>query len=199
MRTLSVLLILAGIGAGAATAYIAAGLAPEGRAGIEPASEFSSGPQAGSKLPGTFEPVLLNTPDAGEECCILCKFGNDPVVMVFASRPSAALAGTIQALEKAAAAAKGPVGACVIVTETGDSTKAEMKKLAEKHALKHVVLGVIDAPKLKRYSLHPDAEATVLLYRKQVVAVNRAFKAGEWTEKSVEELMEPIAKYFAAE
>ena len=65
--------------------------------------------------------------------------------------------------------------------------------------MKRVVLGVIEAPKLKHYALHPDAEATVLLYRKQVVGVNRAFKAGEWTEKAALELMEPIAKHYAGE
>ena len=90
MRAASIILILAGIGVGAVTAYIAAGLSPTERASAEGTGEFASGPSTGTKLPGTFVPVLLNTEDAGDECCVLCKFGNDPVVMVFASRPSLA-------------------------------------------------------------------------------------------------------------
>ena len=197
MRALSILLVLAGIGVGAATAYIAAGLSPAERA--DRTGEFASGPQAGTKLPGTFEPVLLNTEDAGDECCVLCKFGNTATVMVFAARPSAALGEMIQGLEKAAAAAKGPAGAFVVVTDTSEATKTELKKLADKLALKHVVLGVIEASKLKHYSLHPDAAATVLFYRKQVVGDNRAYKSEEWTEKAAAELREPIAKHYARE
>ena len=43
-----------------------------------------------------------------------------------------ALAESIQALEKAAAGAKGEVGACVVVTDPSDAVKAELKKLADK-------------------------------------------------------------------
>jgi hypothetical protein len=195
MRTLSILLVVAGLGVGAATAYIAAGLAQEER-GEPNQGEFASGPQAGSKLPGTFEPVLLNTADAGDECCVLCKFGNDPVAMVFAARTGPALAATIEGLEKAAAAAKGPAGACVVVTDTSEATKAELKKLAMVKS--HVVLGVIDAAKLKRYALHPDAEVTVLLFSRQVVRANHAFKAGELTEKRAGEIADEAAKFLAA-
>jgi len=196
MRALSIFLVAAGLAVGATTAYLASGLS-SGECGTPAAGgEFASGPKAGAKLPGTFEPVLLNTADAGEECCVLCKFGNDPVVMVFAARPSPALAEMIRGLEKAAAATKGPAGACVVVTDTSDATRAELKALAEKQGLKRVVLGVIDAPKLKHYSLHPEAEATVLFYRKQIVSENRAYKAGEWTEKAAAELNEPIARHF---
>jgi hypothetical protein len=129
MRALSILLVLAGIGVGAATAYIAAGLSPAERGEGDRIRDFASGPQTGTKLPGTFEPVLLNTEDAGDECCVLCKFGNTATVMVFAARPSAALGEMIQGLEKAAAGAKGPAGACVVVTDTSAATKTELKKL----------------------------------------------------------------------
>jgi hypothetical protein len=196
MRALSIILVVAGLAVGAATAYFAAGLSPRERDSAPPDGAFASGPKVGAKLPGTFEPVLLNTADAGEECCVLCKFGNDPVVMVFAARPSAALAAMTQNLEKAALAAKGPAGACVVVTDTSEATRTELKALAEKQGLKRVVLGVIDAPKLKHYALHPEAEATVLFYRKQVVSENRAFKAGEWTEKAAAELSEVVAKHY---
>ena len=52
------------------------------------AADVKSGPQVGSTLPGPFEPLNLNGPDAGDECCLFCKYGNNPVVMVFASKPS---------------------------------------------------------------------------------------------------------------
>jgi hypothetical protein len=195
MRTLSILLILAGLGAGAVTAYIAAGLATGDRAGD--ASGFASGPQAGAPLPGTFEPLLVNTAQAGQECCVLCQFGNDSVAMAFATAPTPALERLLEGLEKAAAAAKGPAGACVVVLETSEATKGRLRELSARLALKHVVLGVIDPRGLRHYALHPDAEATVLFYRKQVVEKNRAFRAGEWTETAAGELQELAAKHYA--
>jgi hypothetical protein len=198
MRAMSILLVLAGIGVGAATAYIASPRAALDPMPVPANGEFASGPQVGTKLPGTFDALHINGADAGDECCMLCKYGNDPVVMVFASRSSDGLAELVRRLDKAAAGAKG-AGACVVVTDTSDAAKTELKKLADKNDIKHVVLSVIDPTKLKRYTLHPDAEATVLLYSKQVVRANRAFKAGELSEKAAAELAEQAVKHYAGE
>jgi hypothetical protein len=198
MRAVSILLIVCGLAVGGATAYIAANREPVNTGVAPPSGEFISGPQVGDKMPGTFEPLNINGPDAGDECCIFCKYGNNPVVMVFASKPSDKLAELVGKIEKAASEAKGEVGACLIVTETSDATKASLKKLADKQNFKHVVLAVIDAPKMKRYALHPDAELTVLLYSKQVVRENRALKNGELTDKEVEEISAKTREHFAA-
>jgi hypothetical protein len=198
MRALSILLVVAGIGVGAATAYIATTRAPVDPAPSAPTGEFVSGPQVGSKLPGPFDPLIINGPDAGEACCMYCKYGNSPVAMVFAARPSAAVADLIGKLEKAAASAKGPVGACVIVTDPSDATRTELKQLADRLGLQHVVLAVINASELKRYALHSDAENTVILFNKQVVRVNRAFKAGELTATTAEDIARLAAENYAA-
>jgi hypothetical protein len=200
MRALSILLVVAGIGVGAATAYIAASRTPADPAPtpFAPANEFVSGPQVGAKLPGTFEPFNINGSDAGEECCMFCKYGNSPVVMVFAAKPSAAVVELVAKLEKTAASARGPVGACVVVLDTSDAARTELKQLAERQNLKHVVLAVINAGELKRYALHPDAENTVILFNKQVVRVNRAFRAGELTGTATEEIARLTAEHYTA-
>ena len=194
MRAFYIAVILVGAGAGAVAAYLAVNRP------VAPAQnpEFESGPQVGSKLPGTFEPFNINGADAGDECCLYCKYGNSPVVMIFASKPSDALGALVTRIEQAAAETKGEGGACVVVTDTGEATKVELTRLAGKENLKHVVLGVIDPKQLKKYALHPDAETTVLLYSKQVVRVNRALKAGELNEKAIAEIADQAAKHYAA-
>ena len=164
------------------------------------AGEFLSGPQVGSKIPGAFEPLNINGPDAGDEACLFCRFGNSPTVMVFATRPTEGVAAFTREMEKAAAEATkagAEVGACVVVTNTGLDTRKELARLADKENLKNVILGVIEPKKLKDYELHPDAEVTVLLYDKKVVRVNRAFKAGEFTEKTAGELATEVTNLYA--
>ena len=123
-----------------------------GRAGAEHEGEFASGPQAGSKLPGTFEPVLLNTADAGEECCILCKFGNDPVVMVFAPNRAHARPARSRCWRKPRPPPRVRSGLCDRDRRPATRRRRRSRN-SPRSSLKHVVLGVIDAPKLKRYSL----------------------------------------------
>jgi hypothetical protein len=160
--------------------------------------EFVSGPQVGSKIPGPFEPLNINGENAGEGACLYCRYGNAPVVMIFAAKPSKALTVLIRSIEKAAVEAgkTGEVGACVVITESNDVIKDALFKLADKENLKKVVLGMIDPRHLKKnYKLHSDAEVTVLLYSNQFVRVNHAYKAGEMTEKVAAEVGEEAAKF----
>jgi hypothetical protein len=196
MRWFYIAVAIVGLGVGAVGAYLAAGRTPGGAA---PDGEFASGPQVGSKLPGPFEPFNINGAEAGEEACLYCKYGNAPVVMIFAAKPSDGLTSLVQKIEKAAADAKGnEVGACVVVTDASAETKTALNKLAGKENLKHVVLGVIEPKGVKHYTLHPEAEVTVLLYSKLVVRVNRAFKSGELTEKAITEVADEAVQHFAA-
>jgi hypothetical protein len=194
MRLFSIVAVV-GLAAGALAAYFAADRGTPARSG-----EFVSGPQVGSKIPGAFEPLNINGPDAGDEACLFCRFGNSPTVMVFATKPTEGVAAFTRQVEKAAAVATkagNEVGACVVVTDPGEETRKELARLADKENLKNVILGVIEGRKLKAYELHPDAEVTVLLYDKRVVRVNRAFKAGEFTEKAVGELVPEVTKLYA--
>jgi hypothetical protein len=168
-------------------------------AGVVAAADLKSGPQVGATVPGPFEPLNVNGPDAGDECCLFCKYGNAPVVMVFAPRPSDALGKLARGIEAAADAASkaGEVGACVIVTDTSAETKRALGKLADDAKLRHVILAVIDPAKVKEYELSPDAAATVLLYSKRVVRANRAFKAADLTDKAVADMLADVSRHFA--
>jgi hypothetical protein len=198
MRAFYIVVAVVGIAAGGVAAYLA-GLT-QSRSAPALDGEFTSGPQVGAKLPGPFEPLHINGPDRGDEACVYCKYGSSHVVMIFASKPSDALASLVLKIEKAAAegAKHGEIGACAILTDTSAATKTALGKLADKDDLKQVVLGVIEPDKLKKYALNPDAEVTVLLYSNLVVRVNRAFKAGELTEKAIAELADEAAKFYAA-
>src|SRR5579872_4606710 len=69
-------------------------------------TEFISGPQVGSKIPGPFEPFNINGEKAGEEECLYCRYGNSPVAMIFAAKPIDALVALLQPIEKSAMEAR---------------------------------------------------------------------------------------------
>ena len=161
------------------------------------AADVKSGPQVGSTLPGPFEPLNLNGPDAGDESCLFCKYGNSPVVMVFASKPSEKLHKLVGELETAAAAAKGEVGACLVVTDPSAASQKALKTFAADAKLKATIVGVIAAEKLKDYELAGDAEVTVLIYSKRVVRINHAFKSGELTDKAIAAVTADVTKHYA--
>lgn len=164
------------------------------------ADDLVSGPQVGATISGKFDAIALNGPDAGEECCLFCQYGNAPVVMVFAPKPSAELGKLTRALEAVAGAVDpaAEVGACVIVTDTSPAVRKQLAKLADDANLKRVVLAVVEPEKVKDYVLNPDAAATVLLYSKRVVRVNRAFRPGEMDEKAVAAVKAEARKHLGA-
>ncbi len=166
------------------------------------ATEFLSGPQVGSKLPGPFEVFNINGEKAGEEDCLYCRYGNSPVAMIFAAKPTEAITALLKPIERSASDARknkdSVVGVCLVVTERSDEIKSALTKLSNQENYQQVVLGMIEPRFLKKYKLHPEAAVTVLLFSNQVVRTNRAFKAGELTEKVAREVGEEAAKFLVA-
>jgi hypothetical protein len=158
-----------------------------------------SGPQVGSRVPRPFEPLNLNGPDDGEEACLYCRFGNDPVVMVFARTQSDGLTRLIKATEKAAAENKAKdLGACVDYLDTTDELKAEARNLADAEKLKHVILACIRPDGVADYKIAADADVTVLLYDRRTVRANHTFKKGELTDTAVGRVLADLPKILAA-
>jgi hypothetical protein len=152
--------------------------------------EFQSGPQVGAKIPGPFEPLNINGKDAGKEACLYCRYENEPVLMVFASKPGEGVKTLVREFDKAVLEAKKPkeVGACVIVTQMNKDTENSLLELSKHENLQNVVLAMIEPKQVRKYTLHPDAQVTVLMYDQRVVKVNHAFKSNELTEARAKEL-----------
>ena len=95
-----------------------------------------SGPPVGSKIPGPFEAFNINGEKAGEEDCLFCRYGNSSVAMIFATKPSEAVAALLEPIEKGAAEAMSinhnNVGVCFVVTDSNAEIKSSLTKLAGK-------------------------------------------------------------------
>ena len=101
--------------------------------GFAVAAEIKSGPQAGEKVPGPFDPLNINGESAGKKNCLYCKHGENPVAMVFARTPECeGTAKLIKALEKVTGEnAKAEMGSFVVFLTDDDKAEKSLNKLAD--------------------------------------------------------------------
>jgi hypothetical protein len=152
-----------------------------------------SGPQAGEKVPGPFEPFNVTGPDAGKKACLYCRNGNNPVVMIFARESNPQLVSLLKRVEAAAAAHENDaLQSCAIVCTDAAGMPGHLAELAKECHLNHITLATYAAAGPTRYKLAADAEVTVLLYSHCSVKANHSFKKGELTEASVAKVLSDL-------
>jgi len=160
--------------------------------GAEP---VKSGPQVGSELPGPFHPFHINGDNAGEKACLYCRYGGDPVAMIFARRLTPEVATLIKQLEAATVKHKAAdLGCCVIFCSDDSGLKASLEKLAKKQELKNVILAIDSAPGPLEYSIAKDAEVTALLYVEHLVKANHSYRKGELNDKTASAIIADLPK-----
>jgi hypothetical protein len=160
------------------------------------AEPVKSGPQVGDKLPGPFEPFNVNGTNSGEECCLYCKFGADPSVMIFAKEVSEPLTALMKKLDELNIKyKKADLGTCAIFWDKGTSLRPALAATAKKQDLKEFIVATLDeAP--KGYSINKDADVTVLIYNKTAVKANHSFRKGELDAKAIEAITGDVSKMF---
>jgi hypothetical protein len=171
-------------------------------AGIVRAGELKSGPQVGEDV-GAFEVTkVAGAPNddvpAGEELCYRCKLGNRPVVMVFARKSDEQLANLVKELDKVVAKnTDKKMGSFVnLLGDDMAALKSEAKKLAEKSKPENVAV-VIPADHKEgpsNYSINPDADVTVLIYKGGKVEANHALPTGKLSKTEVAKIIEDTSK-----
>lgn len=163
------------------------------------AEELKSGPPVGEKLPGPFNALVVNGPQAGQKRCLVCKHRDHPVAMVFAREVSPPLVRLIKKLDEATVAnAAASMGSFVVFCNDDATLEEKLGALATKEGLKQTVLS-IDAPAgPSGYKVAADAEVTVVLYAKHRVEVNHAFRKEALTDKDVDRILAELSKILPA-
>jgi hypothetical protein len=152
--------------------------------GVSAAENLKSGPQPPDGLiPGPFHPINVNGEHKGNAHCLVCEYGLDPVVLVFAHDGNKPLERLLQRLDAAVEKHQGTRLHAAAVLLNEDYAKedprrkliADAEQFAAQAGLKRVGVAVYDADGPKDYNLNRDAGVTVLLYRKHKVLANYAF------------------------
>jgi hypothetical protein len=170
-----------------------------GDAAVAAEAGVKSGPQAGDRLPGPFNPINVTNAEmpenAGKRSDYVEQHGQSPVVLVFAREINDPLTLLVEKLDAAVARNRSArLRAVVVVLSDDAALEGSLKKLSDKEGLKHVSLAFTEPAGLKPYKLSPSADVTVLLYKNLKVAANHAFLKGELDGKAVRAILADLPK-----
>ena len=153
------------------------------------------------KRPGPYSFLVATGPQRGQQTCYICEQheGGKPAAVVFARSLSEPLGKLLTRLEDAGAAKKDG-GYKVWMTQLAATADLDgLAKWAQKQGLKTVPVGAFeDADGPPAYRLSKDADVTVMLFVKEKVAANFAFRAGELDDKAIAEVVKAVPQLFEA-
>jgi predicted protein tyrosine phosphatase len=116
------------------------------------------------------------------------------VVCVFARKTSEPLASLVKQIDEKIGKTGKLKSFVVILTDQGDKSSADLKKLAKDASITHVPLTLHQNPDGPGdYEIAKDADVTVLMWNRHKVKVNHAFK-GDLTDKDVRAVVDDIPK-----
>jgi hypothetical protein len=86
------------------------------------------------------------------------------------------------------------MGSFVVFCSDEEGLKKKLEELGDKEKLKRIVLTIDNPSGPEGYDIAKDADVTVLLYSRQTVKVNRAFKKGDLTNREVDRILSDLSK-----
>src|SRR5882762_535801 len=145
----------------------------------QPADPCVSGTPVG-KRPGPYSFLVATGAQRGQQTCYICEQENKPTAVVF-SRSLNDQVGKLLSKLDAEGIANKDAGYKVWMTQLAEKADLDtLAKWAQKQGLKNCpVRAFEDADGPPAYKTHKDADVTVLLFVKQKVVANFAFRAGE--------------------
>lgn len=156
----------------------------------------NSGPQTGQRC-GPYAALIATGPQRGQSFCYVCDTGDKPAVVVFARALSDPLGKLVAQLDKAVAEhQKADLRIWVtFLYENQTEMDPKVVKWGQQHAIRSVPLGIFEDPLGPlSYRLSKDAEVTVLMFVKQKVVANFAFRPDELNDGKTKEVMNALPR-----
>jgi hypothetical protein len=172
------------------TAGLIIGLSAQGQADEPCVSGLPAG-----KRPGPYSFLVATGPQRGQSTCYICETEDRPAVVVFARTPNAGLGKLVKNLDSAVSENKAADmrGWVTFLNKSDDGFEDKVVEWGRVHAIKTMPLGLFDdADGPPSYKLAKDADVTVLLFTKQKVVANFAFRAGELNDDRIKEVMKAV-------
>jgi hypothetical protein len=147
--------------------------------------------------PGPYSAVISTGPNRGKSHCYICETAERPAILLFARAPSDTLGKLAQKIDKALEDNKKAElrGWVTFLSDDQLSLDPKLVEWSKRHSLRDLPLGVFeDTVGPPSYRLARDAEVTVLLFVKQKVVANFAFRAGELTDEKAAEVLKALPK-----
>lgn len=147
--------------------------------------------------PGPYTFIVATGKERGQLTCYICETADNPAVVIFARSLTKELGELVAALDRAVAEPKNAPLRGWVTFLHDDHLKIDnaIVEWGKTHAIKAIPLGVfedVDGP--PSYRLAPEADVTILLFTKQRVMANFAFRPGELTAKRRDDVLAALPK-----
>jgi hypothetical protein len=186
-------------------------------------AKLTSGPKVGASMPGSFECFNVNGPAKGRPHCLVCKFGLNASLILFAKEPAEGKDDALNDLLKKLDATVTDfeertfsVGVVFLSPDARDSTNnagavtaediikeaVQREKLVERlkkraEPLKNVIVAYYPLEGPKSYQINPKAEITGLYYENFKVVNNFVFAPGAMQTEDVDALVKQVREALA--
>ena len=113
--------------------------------------------------------------------------------MIFAREVTDGLTSLVKKIDEATDKNRGcRMGSFVVFCSDEEGLKKKLEELADKENLKHTVLTIDNPAGPEGYDIAKDADVTVLLYTKQKVKINHAYKKGDLNEREATRIVSEL-------
>ena len=115
--------------------------------------------------------------------------------MIFAREISDPLTSLVKKIDDAVAKNSDcHMGSFVVFCSDDEGLEKKLKDLAKKAQIKKVVLTIDNPSGPTKYNVAKDADVTVVLYNRQEVKVNHAYKKGEFKDKDIDGILAELSQ-----
>ena len=147
------------------------------------------------KRPSPYSFLIATGPQRGQQTCYICEQheGGKPAAVVFAKTLSDPLAKLMAKLEAARPTKNDPGYKTWLTHTTATADLDSLAKWAQDKGLKGVPVGAYEDPDgPPAYKLHKVADVTIMLFVKEKVVANFAFRAGELNDAAIEKVLKAM-------
>lgn len=131
-------------------------------------------------------------PAAGTKLCYRCRYGDRPVVSIFARTVNGEVTNLIHEVDSVVGAnqAKDMKAFVVLLSDEPEAKEETLKKVASESKVANTPLTTFDGNVGPRdYKITQDAEVTVMMWVDGKLKVNEAYKPGELTKDKISSLV----------
>jgi hypothetical protein len=145
------------------------------------------------KRPGPYSFLVATGTERGKQTCFICEQADKPAVVVFARTLTPELGKLLTSIDAEIPKRKdaGFKAWMTLLSEKADLD--QLAKWVQKEGVKELPVGVfedVDGP--PAYKLNSEASVTILIFTKEKVVANFAFRANEFDEQAIKKVCDQI-------
>lgn len=156
------------------------------------AEKVQSGLEKGGKVPAFYVKDVTGPAKDGEELCYRCRYGNQPVVTIFAKEMTDEVAALTKELDGVVAKNRDQKMAGFVVLLTNEPEKAApgLTKTAEKMKIEQLPMTTYKGTEgPKGYKINEKADVTVMMWVEGTVKVSEGFNKGDLTKEAISKVV----------